>query len=118
MADDPAIIISTACRPVEIPPTPIIGIFMALYKSYTHLTAMGLMASPVTPPTLKLKIGFWASILMIMPGPIELTAVMASAPASSAAFAIVQISGMLGDSLTNTGNFVAFLTSEVISKVA
>src|SRR3989337_3884995 len=80
--------------------------------------AMGLKASPVTPPTLKLKTGFCASILIAIPGPIELTAVIASAPASSAAFATVQISGILGDILTNRGNLVTFLTADVISKVA
>ena len=47
----------------------IIGILTDLYKSYTHLTAIGLIAGPLKPPTLKSSTGFPVSILITMPGP-------------------------------------------------
>ena len=55
---------------------------------------------------------------MIMPGPIELTALMASAPASAAALHTSPSCEMLGETLTKTGSLVAFLTAAVMEAVA
>ena len=58
---------------------------------------------PDKPPFLKPRTGRADSISMIMPGPTVLMAQIASAPASSHAFAISPISGAWGVSLIIMG---------------
>ena len=83
--------------------------------SYTQRTAIGLMAGPLMPPVLKSRTGFFDAMSISMPGPTVFIAVMPSAPACSAAFAIVLMFSTFGESLTITGIFTCFFTVVISS---
>ena len=108
----PAIIISTASFPVEIPPRPMTGMETALKISYTHLTATGFIMGPDRPPVLKASTGIFDSMSIIIPGPAVLIAHIASAPAFSHAFAILPMLRAWGVSLTIRGTSMTFFTAE------
>ena len=108
----PASINSIASSPDIIPPNPIIGIFTALETSYTILTAIGLMAGPDSPPVTFANTGFLVFISIFIAKNVFINDT-ASAPPSSAPFAILAISVTLGVSFTISGLSNTFLTSLV-----
>ncbi len=90
----------------------------AARTSYTHRTATGRSAGPLTPPASKSSTGSPESTLITMPGPSVLTAVMPSAPPSTAARATSPSACTLGEILTSSGRSVTCRTARVISSVA
>ncbi len=87
---------------VVMPPMPMTGMSTAREASYTMRSAMGLMAGPLSPPTIFERRGLRVSASMAMPTNV-LTREMTSAPASAAARAILAMLVTLGESFTISG---------------
>ena len=88
-----------------------IGIFTALKISKTARIARGRIAGPDNPPTRFARIGSAISMSIAIPGPTVLIAVIASAPAASAARAISTMFSTFGESFIERGIFpMAFFT--------
>ncbi len=99
-----------ASRAHTMPPPPRIGRSMACATWYTMRRAMGFMAGPDSPPNTLPSAGRRASMSIAIPSRVFIMD-MASAPASSAAFAMATMSVTLGESFGMTGSEVACLTA-------
>ena len=71
--------------------------------SRTQRTAMGRTAGPLTPPVLFDSTGRPVSMSSTSPGPSELIAQMASAPAFATSFAMPPMLSTFGESFTAIG---------------
>ena len=97
-------------RAVQIPPMPMIGICIADLHSCTMRTAIGLIAGPLSPPKMFDSCGRRVSTSIDIARKV-FTKETASAPACSAAFAILAISVTLGLSLGKIGSLVVLRTA-------
>ena len=98
----PAMMNSSASRPVAMPPRPITGIFTAPQACHTMRSAMGRMAGPDSPANTLLNTGRRFSRSMAIAWKV-FTRLRASAPASAQAAAMSGMLSALGLSLTTSG---------------
>ena len=92
---------SIASSALAIPPIPMIGMFTAFATCHTIRSATGFTAGPERPPVILPSNGFLVLISIAIPVNVLIMEI-ASAPASSTAFAICTISVTFGESFTIT----------------
>ncbi len=97
-----------------MPPRPTTGIFTALHASYTMRRATGFTAGPESPPNPAPILGLRVRASIARPITV-LISDTASAPCSSAAFAIGAMLATFGDSFTITGRFATARTAATTS---
>ena len=113
----PAMMNSSASRPVAIPPRPTTGMFTAPTACHTMRRAMGRTAGPDRPAKMLLNTGLRFSRSMAQAWKV-LVRLMASAPAASTALHISGMFSACGLSLTIRGFLQAARTMRTTSPAA